>query len=105
MAEYDLKLVKEAARNGNIEYRGLKVSTDIANLGYEFSDVCNCLMLIDPSDFDKTHTYANSPPYDSYICRYKKNVDEELFDELYIKFCLFDDYLEIDLASFHLTQF
>ena len=37
------------------------------------------------------------------ICRYKKAPEEDEFDELYIKFCLIDDYLIVDLASVSFT--
>lgn len=105
MAEYDLGLVKAAAQNLDVEYRGRKVSRDIANLGYSLSDVCKCLSTLTPDEFRKTHTYSNGPPDDEYICQYQRDPEEELIDELYIKFCLIDNYLVIDIASFHLPQF
>lgn len=105
MAEYDLKQVKAAARSLSIEYRGRKVSRDIANLGYDINDISSCLCQLSPSDFRKTHIYENSPPDDEYICHYKKDPEENEYDELYVKFCLIDDYLVIDLASFHLPQY
>jgi hypothetical protein len=101
VAEYDLGQVKVAAQNKDIEYRGRKVGRDIANLGYDINDVSNCLCLLSLADFRKTHYYQDQPPDDAYICRYKKDLDDE-YDDLYIKFCLLDGYLIIDLASFHL---
>lgn len=53
MAEYDLGQVKAAAQNLDIEYRGRKVSRDIANLGYDLSDVSKCLSALTPSNFRK----------------------------------------------------
>lgn len=104
MAEYDLEQVKAAARSLNIEYRGRKVSRDIANLGYDIADVSSCLYQLRISDFHKTHCYENQPPDDGYICRYKVDPEEDEYDELYVKFCLIDGYLlVIDLASFHLS--
>jgi len=100
VAEYDLGQVKVAAKNKNIEYRGRKVGQDIANLGYDINDVSNCLCLLSPANFRKTHYYQDQPD-DEYICQYKKNLDDE-YDDLYIKFCLLDGGLVIDLASFHL---
>jgi|TARA_R110000751_G_scaffold184875_1_gene291281 hypothetical protein len=105
VAEYDLEKVKAAAHNLDIEYRGRKVSRDIANLGYDLNDVSSCLCQLNPSDFRKTHTYGNQLPDDEYICRYKQDPEEEEFDELYVKFCLIDGCLVIDLASFHLPQY
>jgi hypothetical protein len=110
VAEYDLEQVKAAAQSLDIEYRGRKVRRDIANLGYDINDVSSCLYQLKSSDFYKTHSYGgNQPPDDEYICRYKKDPEEEEDDddddELYVKFCLIDGYLVIDLASFHLPQY
>ena len=107
MAEYDLGQVKSAAQKLAIEYRGRKVGRDIANLGYDINDVANCLCQLSSSDFRKTHTYKHKQqlPDDEYICRYKKSLEEGQIDELYIKFCLVDGCLIVDLASFHLPQF
>lgn len=105
MAEYDLEQVKAAAQNLDIEYRGRKVSNDIANLGYSIRDVSNCLRLLSPNDFRKTHNYEVQPSDDEYICQYRKDSDDEEYDELYIKFCLIGGHLVIDLASFHLPQY
>ncbi len=105
MAEYDLEQVKAAAQNLDIEYRGRKVSRDVANLGYEISDVSACLCQLSLNDFRKTHSYKKQPPDDEYICHYKKDPEEDEYDKLYVKFCLLDGYLVIDLASFHLPLY
>ncbi len=105
MAEYDLRHVKAAAQSLDIEYRGRKVSSDIANLGYDIQDVSACICQLSSSDFRKTHSYESQPPDDEYICRYKKNHEEDEYDELYVKFCLLEGYLVIDLASFHLPRY
>ncbi len=104
MAEYDLAKVKAAAQQLNIEYRGRKVTRDVANLGYNLDDVANCLCQLTPNEFCKTHTYRGQLPDDEYICMYKKDSETPL-DKLYIKFSIVDDCLVIDLASFHLPQF
>jgi hypothetical protein len=105
VAEYDLEQVKAAAQSLDIEYRGRKVSRDVANLGYDMNDVSSCLCQLRSSDFRKTHSYGNQPPDDEYICCYKKDPEEDEYDQLYVKFCLVDGYLVIDLASFHLPQY
>ncbi|QEP43512.1 hypothetical protein D5085_10470 [Ectothiorhodospiraceae bacterium BW-2] len=104
MAQYNLEDVKTAAIASRIEYRGLKVQRDIANLGYDINDVIDCLMHLSPANFRKTHYYDDgSLPDDDYIFRYTRCVDdEETTDKLYVKFCLVDDCLMIDLGSFHL---
>tara|TARA_B110000211_G_scaffold52074_1_gene57393 strand:+ start:291 stop:608 length:318 start_codon:yes stop_codon:yes gene_type:complete len=105
VAEYDLEQVKAAAQSLDIEYRGRKVSINIADLGYDINDVSSCLRQLRSSDFRKTHSYSNQRPDDEYICRYKKDPEEDEYDELYVKFCLVDGCLVIDLASFHLPQY
>ena len=105
MAEYNLADVKTAAMAFRIEYRGRRVQQRIADLGYDLKDVVACLAQLTTSDFRKTHYYDDgTPPDDDYIYRYTRCVDdEETTDELYIKFCLVDDCLVIDLGSFHLS--
>jgi len=88
MAEYELKDVKAAAQQLNIEYRGRKVFRDTANLGYELKDVADCLSKLTAHEYRKTHYYDKYPPDDEYICSYTKiDADDEKVDELYVKFC------------------
>lgn len=106
---FDLKLVKEAAAREDIEYER-KVRTDIANLGYELSDVISCLQELTPQHFDKSHIYSDRghlQKMDAYVHTYTwfdKNADEEKQDKLYIKFSLVNGKLLISLASFHLSS-
>lgn len=100
---YDIEAVRHVARKHNIEYRGRKVGRDIANLGYTLNDVADCLIQLSPKNFRKTHYYQNQPPDDEYICLYRKDIEAAHVDELYIKFCLVEDAIIIDLASFHLA--
>ena len=106
MAVYRLEDVKKAASAAKIEYRGRIVQRDIANLGYDLNDVIACMMQLSESNFRKTHIYNNGiPSDDDYTCQYTRQVDgETLTDDLYIKFCLVDDCLSIDLGSFHLSR-
>ena len=102
MPHYCLKNVKNAAQKGKIEYRGRKVQQDISNLGYELKDVIACLMVLTESDFHKTlHYDGNDDIDDVYHINYF-NPTTVNADDLYIKFCLIDGNLMIDLASFHL---
>ena len=106
MPTYDLTAVKEAANQLNIEFRGRKVRLDILNLGYELKDVAHCLAQLSENDFRKTIRYADRPADDEYICHFIKSGNEELApDKLYIKYCLIEGYLIVELASFHLTRF
>ncbi|GAA4815575.1 hypothetical protein GCM10011365_01970 [Marinicella pacifica] len=103
MPHYDLDKVREAAQRLDIEYRGLKVRLDIANLGYELKDVADCIEKLTASHFHKTINYEDGQIDDVYKCMYQKINEDEVFnDELYIKLSLHDDCLSISLGSFHL---
>jgi hypothetical protein len=101
---YDLEEVKQAALAYKIEYRGRKVQRDIANLGYQLRDVVQCLAQLRESDFSKSIDYKNGQAIDDvYIIKYPKPNSEYIeFDSLYVKFCLINGNLSIELASFHL---
>lgn len=104
--EYDLHDVTAAARRYDIEYRGRIVQRDINNLGYELADVAQCVMQLSKDDHRKTIRYEDRPADDEYICTFTKLGNEEPGpDDLYIKFCLIDGCLTIDLGSFHLCRF
>lgn len=105
MPVYKLDSVRIAAREGKIEYRSRKVNRDITNLGYELKDVKTCLLSLAEKDFHKSHHYQDGQPSDdAYVINFHKpqNDDsDEVVDRLYVKFRLVDDYLCIDLGSFH----
>ncbi len=104
MPYYDLNIVKEAARKEKINYIGRRVYIDIANLDYDFQDVISCFCNLTESHFKKTQ-YYNGIAYDEY--RYS-NVrcegGEFITDDLYIKFFIKNGFLNINLASFHLSR-
>ena len=103
MPYYDLDKVREAAKRKDIEYRGWKVRLDIANLSYELSDVADCISNLTLNHFHKTKDYGNGQIDDVYKCVYENTTDEDTkFDELYIKLSLKNNWLSIDLGSFHL---
>jgi hypothetical protein len=104
--KYDLNDVKAAARCLNIEYRGRIVQRDINNLGYELADVAQCVMQLSVHDHRKSIRYEDCPTDDVYMCTFTRAGNEESDpDDLYIKFCLVDGCLSIDLGSFHLRRF
>jgi hypothetical protein len=106
MPKYDLIAVKEAANRLNIEFRGRKIRLDILNLGYELKDVALCIAQLTENDYRKTIRYDDRSPDDEYVCQFIKPGNEEMApDNLYIKYCLIEGYLVVELASFHLTQF
>jgi hypothetical protein len=104
--EYDLNDVKAAARRLNIEYRGRIVQRDISNLGYELTDVAQCVKRLSVDDHRKSIRYEDRAIDDVYMCTFTRAGNEESGpDDLYIKFCLVDGCLSIDLGSFHLRRF
>jgi hypothetical protein len=104
--EYDLNDVKATAKRHDIEYRGRNVQRDIHNLGYELVDVVQCLMQLSESDFRKSIHYKDRPTDDEYMCTFTKAGNEGSEpDDLYVKYCLIDRCLIIDLGSFHLRRF
>ena len=104
--DYDLNDVKAAARSLNIEYRGRIVQRDINNLGYELADVAQCVMRLSVDDHRHSIRYEDRPTDDVYMCTFTRAGNEEsCSDDLYIKFCLIDHCLSIDLGSFHLRRF
>ena len=104
--EYDLNDVKAAARRLNIEYRGRIVQRDINNLGYELTDVAQCVMRLSVDHHRMSIRYEDRPTDDVYMCTFTRVGTEELgSDDLYIKFCLLECCLSIDLGSFHLRRF
>ncbi|VAW39280.1 hypothetical protein MNBD_GAMMA01-1968 [hydrothermal vent metagenome] len=103
MPHHDLEKVREAAKLNNIEYRGFKLYRDIANLGYEKADVADCIEQLLESEFSKTIQYQDFSYDDVYLCSYtKKNNENAVEDKLYIKLRLVNNFLSIDLGSFHL---
>lgn len=104
-----------AARSFSIEYKGRLVQSRIRELEYEMKDVVNSICCLSERDFNKTHSYENQEqPYDEYIFYYKKpqKEDEDDYDyaerepdKLYVKFCLINGTLILELASFHLAQY
>ncbi len=98
--------VKAAARILNIEYRGRIVQRDINNLGYELTDVAQCVKRLSVGDHRKSIRYEDRPTDDVYMCTFTRAGNEDSGpDDLYIKFCLVDGCLSIDLGSFHLRRF
>lgn len=105
MPHYSLEDVRIAAKNEQIEYRGRKVRRDISNLGYELKDVVTCLLSLTESDFYRSYTYENGDTDDAYRTDFINPMSETgETDSIYIKFCLINNLLMIDLASLHLSN-
>ena len=103
MPVYDLEQVRAAAKQGSVAYRSRKVNNDVLNLGYDFDDVCKCILGLTAAEFRKTHEYEDDAPDDGYRTVFGAGGDKAHQDELYIKLRLCGDELIVDLGSFHLT--
>ncbi|MCH8549174.1 MAG: type II toxin-antitoxin system MqsR family toxin [Balneolaceae bacterium] len=102
---YDLEVVRQAAREQAVQYRGRRVNLDILNLGYELDDVCRCLLLLTRENFYKSHHYEGRPGDDAYRLSAPRPASAgEGFDDLYIKFCVIGDEVLVELGSFHLQR-
>lgn len=102
MPHYNLEDVRDAARKGDVEYRGRKVRRDIDNLGYELAEVVTCIVSLTCSDFYKTYTYDDGDVDDAYCIDFTPPGKSES-DSIYIKFALINNCLTVDIASFHLS--
>lgn len=99
---YDLRQVHALAALRKVAYASRSVERDALNLGYESGDVCGCLQKLKPTDFRHSGRYDRPLWYDVY--RIRCTSPAGYVDDLYIKLCLRQDGLLIDLFSFHLTR-
>lgn len=105
---YNLAKVKQLAQGGKIGF-SRTASRDARNLGYSDDFVHHIMAELEEKDFYKSHTYnysvkdgkSNKQHCDAYR---KTIVHDENIDDLYIKFSVMDNYLEIELLSFHLNR-
>ena len=102
MPHYNLEDIRNAARKGDVEYRGRKVRRDIDNLGYEFADVVACVVSLTSDDHYKTYIYDDGDIDDAYCVSFIPPGRSEC-DSIYIKLSLINSCLVVDIASFHLS--
>lgn len=105
---YDLEKVRRLAKNGAIAF-SRTARRDVRNLGYSNSFVYSVITMLEKKDYYKSHCYTHSAQdgktIEQHCDVYRKTVAfDGNADDLYIKFSLIDDYLEIDLLSFHLNR-
>lgn len=101
MPKYCLDEVRQAAKQGRLQYHGRIAQRDAAELGYTFDDVCACLVALTSDEYSKTLKYESGPELDVYLTRFERPDCAGEFDELYVKFALVENIL---LASFHLQR-
>lgn len=98
---YNLESVRKAAKNEEISY-SRAAFRDFSNLGLELSDVIKCVVSLTSSDFYKSYDYGENCLFDAYRINYRNpNSESNEADPLYIKFKMLNNYLRIDVASFH----
>lgn len=99
---YDLRQIHWLAALQRVVYANRSVERDAMNLGYGPDDVCRCLQKLKSSDFRHSGRYDAPLWYDVYRIRFTSPAG--YIDDLYIKLCLGQGCLVIDLFSFHLTR-
>lgn len=98
--EYSLDQIRRLAGFRQIEYRGKKVPRDVASLGYNMEDVCQCLISLQKHHFVHSIWYGNFPRWhDVYKLHFTD--DSGIKHDLYIKLRLSKDCVLIELCSFH----
>lgn len=98
--EYSLDAIRRLARFQQVEYRGRKVPRDVASLGYDLNDVCQCLISLQHDHFSHSERYENFPRWhDVYKVRHVGQ--DGIEHNLYIKLRLDRDCVVIELCSFH----
>ncbi len=98
--EYSLDAVRRLAEFRQIEYRGRKVPRDVARLGFNLDDVCQCLQTLQAHHFAHSVRYENFRRWhDVYKPRYQMSDGRAI--DLYIKLRLSRDCIVIELCSFH----
>lgn len=101
---YELDIVREAAKCEQIQY-SRSAQRDVSNLGLEFSDVIKCILALTNSNFYKSYDYGNGVLQDAYKFDYNNpGSGNDETDSLYIKFRMINNYLRIDVSSFHLDR-
>jgi hypothetical protein len=100
--EYALQEVFNAVRTGNLQYHGRRVQVDAANLGFQYEDICDCLLNLGLDRFEGTVIYTfkdgTEQLCDTYVTQHCAR-SQSLPDPLYVKFFMRDPVLR--LCSFH----
>lgn len=96
---YDLNQIHALAGSQRVVYANRSVQRDTANHGYEFKDVCRCLLELRPEDFKRSGRYEGPLWYDVYEIRFSAPTGH--VDDLYLKLSLASGCLLVNLFSFH----
>lgn len=99
-ADYSLQRVAELASRSAVSYAYTRVQRDIDNLGYERTEVCECLLALRTVHFSHSERYRlRGPWHDVYKIDWAPAGREP--DSLYVKFRMDGGLLVIELCSFH----
>lgn len=102
-ADYSLQRVAELAARMAVSYATTSVQRDVANLGYERDEVCECLCALHEADFSHSERYRPTGPWhDVYKIDWAPEGSNP--DPLYVKFRMDGDLLVIELCSLHLHR-
>lgn len=100
--EYGLQGVHRLASFRQVYYAGSpeKLLKHLAELGFSLADVCDELLSLQASDYDRSIRYGGKGLWhDVYIKDFPS--DEDPSRRLYIKFRISNDGVYLDLCSFH----
>jgi hypothetical protein len=99
-ARYDLKQIHALAAACAVVYVNPDVQRDTEKFGYDFDEVCSCLVQLAAEDFKHSGRYANRDLwYDVYTVKYQAPSGH--IDDLYIKLTLGKGCLVVNVFSFH----
>lgn len=102
---YLLERIRELAVAKQVAYRGQRVQQDVANLGYAFEGVCECISQLREEHFSHSEKpHGDKLWQDVYCCRWAVGPSPPSVDELYIKLLLGNSALYVTLCSFHLHR-
>jgi hypothetical protein len=100
--EYGLEGVHRLASYRQVYYAGSadKLLKHLTELGFSLDDVCQELLSLSVSDYDRSIQYGGKGSWhDVYLKDFPS--DEEPSRRLYIKFRVSNDCVWLDLCSFH----
>jgi hypothetical protein len=97
---YALAQIQALARDEKVRYESWRVQCDVANLGYDLGEVCDCLQALHSDDFRHAERYDGMRHWlDVYALAWRSSQGAR--DDLYIKLRLTDGCLVVSLHSFH----
>lgn len=100
--EYGLQGVHRLASFKQVYYAGSadKLLKHLAELGFSLTDVCDELLTLNASDYDRSIQYGGRGAWhDVYLKDFP--TDDDPSRRLYVKFRISEDCVLLELCSFH----